>query len=90
MSERSPKVEGIPYIQDIEVKVTNPPQDRDSMVPYHNTTWRHNPEDLGLNFHRREIIKSQVTQLIKKFLTFYGTRRFITMFTRARHWSLFL
>jgi len=24
-----------------------------------------------------------VTQLVKKFSTFYGTRRFITMFTRA-------
>jgi hypothetical protein len=27
-------------------------------------------------------------QLVKKFPSFYGTRRFITMFTRARHWSL--
>jgi hypothetical protein len=29
-----------------------------------------------------------VTQLIKKFLTFYATRRFITVFTRASHWSI--
>jgi hypothetical protein len=28
------------------------------------------------------------TQLVKKFPSFYGTRRFITMFTRSRHWSL--
>jgi hypothetical protein len=28
------------------------------------------------------------TQLLKYFPTFYGTRRFITMFTRALHWSL--
>jgi hypothetical protein len=28
------------------------------------------------------------TQLVKKFPGFYGTRRFITVFTRARHWSL--
>jgi len=27
------------------------------------------------------------TQLVKKFPAFYGTRRFITVFTRARHWS---
>jgi hypothetical protein len=29
-----------------------------------------------------------VTQLVKKFLVFYGTRFFITMFTRAHHLSL--
>jgi len=29
-----------------------------------------------------------VTQLIKKFVAFCGTRRFITVFTRAHHWSL--
>jgi len=27
-------------------------------------------------------------QLVKKFPAFYGTRRFITAFTRARHLSL--
>jgi hypothetical protein len=29
-----------------------------------------------------------VTQLIKKFPAFHGTQRFITVFTRACHWSL--
>jgi hypothetical protein len=29
------------------------------------------------------------SQLVKKFLAFYGTRRFITVFTTARHLSLF-
>ena len=29
------------------------------------------------------------SQLVKKFPTFYGTRRFITAFTNARHLSLF-
>jgi len=29
-----------------------------------------------------------ITQLVKKFSTFYGTHMFVTMFTRARHWSL--
>jgi hypothetical protein len=32
--------------------------------------------------------KLTVTQLVKKLPTFYGTRIFIAMFTRARHWSL--
>jgi hypothetical protein len=32
--------------------------------------------------------KLTVTQLVKKFPAFYGTRRFITVFTTARHWSL--
>jgi len=29
-----------------------------------------------------------VTQLANKFSTFYETQRFITLFTRAHHWSL--
>jgi hypothetical protein len=29
-----------------------------------------------------------LAQLIKKFPAFYGTLKFITLFTRARHWSL--
>jgi len=29
-----------------------------------------------------------VTQLAKEFLAFYGTLRFITVFTRSRHWIL--
>jgi hypothetical protein len=33
--------------------------------------------------------KLTVTQLVKKFPTFYGMKRFITVFTRAHHWSLF-
>jgi hypothetical protein len=28
------------------------------------------------------------SQLVKNFASFYGTRRFITAFTRARHLSL--
>jgi hypothetical protein len=32
--------------------------------------------------------KPPVTQLFKNFWTFYGTQRFITVFTRAHHWSL--
>jgi len=32
--------------------------------------------------------KLLVTQLVKKFPAFYGIRKFITVFTRVRHWSL--
>jgi len=32
--------------------------------------------------------KLMVTQLVQKFPTFWGTQRFITMFTRTYHWSL--
>jgi len=32
--------------------------------------------------------KSLVIQLVKKFPTIYGMRRFITIFTRACYWSL--
>jgi hypothetical protein len=29
-----------------------------------------------------------VSQLVKKFLAFYGSRKFITVFARARHWAV--
>jgi hypothetical protein len=40
--------------------------------------------------HLRALLeKLSIVQLLKNFPVFYGTRRFITMFTRALHWSLF-
>jgi len=38
----------------------------------------------------RRVLLEELTgsQLVKKFPTFYGTRRFITAFTRARNLSL--
>jgi hypothetical protein len=32
--------------------------------------------------------KPPIVQLLKNFPAFYGTWRFITVFTRALHWSL--
>jgi hypothetical protein len=32
--------------------------------------------------------KPPIVQVLKKFPAFYGTRRFITVFIRALHWSL--
>jgi len=34
------------------------------------------------------LVKLTVTQLIKKFPALYGTRRFVTVFIGAHHWSL--
>jgi hypothetical protein len=39
--------------------------------------------------YRAESLRNTVTQLFKKFPTLYGTRRFLTVFTKARHWSQF-
>jgi len=36
----------------------------------------------------RVLEKLIITQPIKKFPAFYGTKRFITVFTRVRHWFL--
>lgn len=33
--------------------------------------------------------KLTVVQLLKKFFAFYGNRRSISVYTRARHWSLY-
>jgi len=35
-----------------------------------------------------DIISKAVTQLVKNILLSYETRRFITVFTKARHWTL--
>jgi len=35
-----------------------------------------------------EVVQLTVTQLVKKFPSLYRTRRFITVFTRSRHWTL--
>jgi hypothetical protein len=32
--------------------------------------------------------KPPIVQLLKSFPAFYGTQRFITVFTRVLHWSL--
>jgi hypothetical protein len=34
------------------------------------------------------LYKLSVTHMIKKFSSFYGTRRFVTVFTRVLHWTL--
>jgi hypothetical protein len=36
----------------------------------------------------RNRFSQPVAQLVKKFRSFYGTRRFIAVFTRTRHWTL--
>jgi len=38
---------------------------------------------------RVRLEKLTFTQLVKKFTTFYETQRITTVFTRARHWSLY-
>jgi hypothetical protein len=40
--------------------------------------------------HGSKVAIQHTLALVKKFPAFYGTRRFITVFTRARHWSLCL
>jgi len=35
----------------------------ETLVSYHNTTRRHNPEELDLNLHRRENLKSRNTRI---------------------------
>jgi hypothetical protein len=34
----------------------------ETSVTYHTTTWRHNPEDMRLNVHRRENVKYRNVQ----------------------------
>jgi len=43
---------------------------------------------LFIPWYRTLFEKLIVTQLIKNILLSYGTRRFITVLTEARHWTL--
>jgi hypothetical protein len=36
----------------------------------------------------RVLLEKLIFHLVKKFAAFYGTRKFITAYTRARHWFL--
>jgi hypothetical protein len=47
-----------------------------------------NQELLINNSSSRVLEKLRVIQLLKKFPAFYGTRRFISVFTRTRHCAL--
>jgi len=40
----------------------------ETLVSYHKTTLRHNPEDLDLNLHRRENIKRHRDNFLSGFL----------------------
>jgi hypothetical protein len=47
------------------------------------------PFPMWIKLHGAEsFLRNQVSQPVKKFFAFYGTRGFITMFTRSSHWSL--
>jgi len=54
---------------------------------YHDTG---NVFNTGPGGARKETLLKKIAgfQLVEKFNSFYGTRRFITTFTRARHLSL--
>jgi hypothetical protein len=52
-------------------------------------TERGQPIFWDLNQVTNFLEKLTVTLLVKEFPTFYGTGSFITVFTRASHWSLF-
>jgi hypothetical protein len=49
-------------------------------------TRRHDPRPNSMEMSLLE--KTPVAQLFKSFPTFYGTQKFITVSTRALHWSL--
>jgi len=45
--------------------------------------------NLRTPWNRNLLEKLTVTQLLKKFPDLYATRRFIIVYTRPRHWSLY-
>jgi hypothetical protein len=49
-----------------------------------NIPWRY----ITLSWSRALLEKPPVVQLLKNFPAFYGTQRFVTVFTRTLYWSL--
>jgi len=45
----------------------------ETLVPYHNTTRSHNPENLDLNLHRRESLKYRTLSKIRRWKKNLGT-----------------
>jgi hypothetical protein len=45
----------------------------ETLVSYHSTTRRHNPEDLHMNLHRREILKSRKLRNVSWYLVLVVT-----------------
>jgi hypothetical protein len=58
------------------------------LIKLRNNNNNNNNNNKQLHGARVLLGKLTVPQLVKKFPAFYGTRRFITAFTRARHLSL--
>jgi hypothetical protein len=54
----------------------------------HERSW-HTPSNVTHSRSWALLEKLSIVQLLKNFPAFYGTRKFITVFTRALHWSLF-
>jgi hypothetical protein len=68
-----PWTRGIPRRKDLEVQLP---------TSVHAIVWRWTWWSWAL------LEKLPIMQLLKKFPSFYGTQRFITVFTRALHWPL--
>jgi hypothetical protein len=69
------------------VHVTTRP---DRCTKWNCSVWR-DLQFTWLTHHSRSwalLEKPPIVQLLKSFPAFYGTRKFVTVFTRALHWSL--
>jgi hypothetical protein len=55
---------------------------------YVTATWKYQTVYWGISWSRVHLENITSSQLVKKFLAFFGTRRFITTFTTARQLSL--
>lgn len=59
--------------------------------PTHTQTRTNNPRTFGLMSwtpRHTALYQLAVTQLVQKLPTFYGNKRFLTVFTKAHHWTL--
>jgi hypothetical protein len=71
-----------------EIPVLTHGHEPESLIVWQNRHWDDRHYIFKTHFWMHPLWASTVAQLLKKSPAVHGTQTFITVFTRARHWSL--
>jgi hypothetical protein len=74
-TEQCRHLELVPLFFDRESRVMKLLSERSSLIAFNSV-------------HEELVLLQKRVKFVKQFSAFYGTKRFITVFSRTRHWSL--